>query len=73
MYYTVITEEYTESRGIRRPMMHNIEVSNFEKLLSVIYSGIDMDGSSEKMRIINLPSKTKGRKTSEAPNIQKTN
>ena len=59
MYYTIITETATGSLSSRQRVIHNVDTGNFEKLLAVIYTGIDMDGSKEKMRLVNFPSKIK--------------
>ena len=56
MYYTIITETATGNLNSRQRVIHNVDTRNFEKLLAVIYTGIDMDGSKEKMRLVNFPS-----------------
>ena len=56
MYYTVITEESFKGVRSHGRVVHNIGTGNLAKLLMVIYSGIDMDGSREKMRMVNMPS-----------------
>lgn len=57
MYYTIITETPTGSLSSRQRVVHNVDTGNFEKLLAVIYTGIDMEGSKEKMRLVNFASK----------------
>ena len=57
MYYTIITETATGSLSSRQRVIHNVDTGNLEKLLAVIYTGIDMDGSKEKMRLVNFSSK----------------
>ena len=59
MYYTIITETALGSLNSRQRVIHNIDAGNLEKLLAVIYTGIDMDGSKEKMRLVNISSKLK--------------
>ena len=57
MYYTIITETATGSLSSRQRVIHNVDTGNFEKLLAVIYTGIDMEGSKERMRLVNFSSK----------------
>ena len=59
MYYTIITEETHKALHSRQRVIHNVETENIAKLLAVIYTGIDMDGSKEKMRLVNISSKLK--------------
>lgn len=59
MYYTIITETAHGGLNSRQRVIHNVGTGNLEKLLAVIYTGIDMGGSKEKMRLVNIPSKLK--------------
>ena len=59
MYYTVITEMSQKGLNSHQRVIHNVDTGNLEKLLAVIYTGIDMDGSKEKMRLVNISSKLK--------------
>ena len=59
MYYTIITEVSQKGLNSRQRLIHNVDTGNLEKLLAVIYTGIDMDGSKEKMRLVNISSKLK--------------
>ena len=57
MYYTIITETSTGGLSSHQRVIHNVDTGNLEKLLAVIYTGIDMEGSKEKMRLVNFSSK----------------
>ncbi len=59
MYYTIITEETPKASNSRQRVIHNVGTEDIAKLLAVIYTGIDMDGSKEKMRLVNVSSKLK--------------
>ena len=58
MYYTIITETAHKGLNSRQRVIHNVGTEDIAKLLAVIYTGIDMDGSKEKMRLVNIPSKS---------------
>lgn len=57
MFYTIITEMAEKGLSSRLRVIHNVGTGNLEKLLAVIYTGIDMEGSKEKMRLVNFSSK----------------
>lgn len=57
MFYTIITETATGALSSHQRVIHNVDTGNLAKLLAVIYTGIDMDGSKEKMRMVNFSSK----------------
>ena len=59
MYYTIITETTHKGLNSRQRVIHNVGTEDIAKLLAVIYTGIDMDGSKEKMRLVNIASKLK--------------
>ena len=59
MYYTIITEVDDKALPRHQRLIHNVKTEDIAKLLAVIYTGIDMDGSKEKMRLVNISSKFK--------------